>query len=308
MQKYIVIDIKSAKFPLPNGKNPDDYISSHQGDGTVKERTLDQCVAIPEKETDLITKHQVSAMLHVMLNARPVSYVHGSSYKSCEVIDKLADKALVKANNCFCYKTSKGNNAVYAEFTQSNKSHWNSKKKGVVTFDEDGNVYDGKFTWDAFKRHYYYGKDARKYTETMSFLKNICDDHSMFDKYEFIDFIKKLAEDDSKKVELIKYFGSLDGGTPVVKIINGEKTDAGFEGSPGTNYNLAAQTNVRGVKRKVTLDATILVPVSDEMANDFIHGKRYATFGDGGFAYLKEVKLYDEDELIDDENFIYINN
>lgn len=315
--KYAVIEIKSAKFVVlcknktKNKIKPDDYVCHHGR--SPEQRTKEQCVDIPEVETDLITKHQVSGMLHAMLGSRPVSYIHGSLYSSSNVIDELANNSLIKVNNKFCYKIN-GIPNVFREITQSRKSHYDSNKPDLVTISESGEVFNGKLTWWDMKKRFMiktHKKYGNMYDYIMNFLHSICKDESLFNNHNIIDFFKIITKDPEVKEKALAFFEDEDfgvkkGGLNFINMINGVKGTIGFEGSNKSNGNLAAKTITKGIKTKISLDATILVPVTNDVARTFVTSKRFATFGDDGVAIFRGIESYNEDDLIYEENFIKI--
>lgn len=313
--KYAIIEIKSAKFVCD--KNPDDYIFHHQ-DYIPRKRTEDQNVTIPEKETDLITKHQVSAMLHAMLGSRPVSYIHGSLYSSSDEINELANNSLIRADNTFCYvqSTQKGDiNRVVSELTQSRKSHYRSRKKSK-TLCENGDILNGKFTWDSMKRRLMFKthkNGENMYTYIMNYFHSVCPDETLFEKHELVDFLRILSQDEVIKNKLITFFNDdiKQPKTAFISILTGIPCSEGLEGDVNgnwnsTEYNLAAQTLTKSIKRKITLDATIMIPVTNDVARTFVTSKRFATFGDNGVAILKGIESHNEDDLIYKKGFTNI--
>jgi len=313
--KYIYIKFNSAKFvtcPVKSngeintaGISDDRYFDMRTQ--SVVKRTMERSEGFHDPYK-YITAHQVSGMLHMLLGCRPVSYIRGSLYKSCPYIDEMAKATYVHLDTSHTYVDKSGQVRSHIEINQSQKSAQDSHDKSIYTYAANGEKYGGDITWATLERKYMLRKDKggevdkSSYETIMEFFASICDFDTLRCKYQLIDFLHLMGENEDQKQKCIKFFQDHQM-TPLIHVINhnvdGPTMAFNFNTTTG---NLAARTNTHGIIYKTTLRGMFAVPVSDDDVTNFFDGIRMASFGDGGCAeFVLTSDGYRSEDDSDDE-------
>ena len=146
-------------------------------------------------------------------------------------------------------------------------------------------------------------------------LKNVKKNYSLID---LIILLRDNYEDFSQQ------FNNINDISPLIKILNKNPGNGSFNQIESmSSSNLAGLGNVNAPTPKVSVNATIILFMDDEDAENLLNGKRYATILDNGFIYIannednniinsvRDFNVVDDiDEYIEDyldEGFVKIN-
>lgn len=268
MNKYLILNFKDAKLfrkdRVSENKKCKD-ISFTPYNSTFKKRNNIEPFIEP------ITVHQISNMLHVLFNERPVPSNRKVFYKRNETYFNIAQKSYLKINTPTFYNKSLNKNVYQGEFIQTKKAVWDSV------------VQKPPYNWELVKQYFW------RYSEFEEFI-NYANDffgYNVLSKPYY--YMRNLAknktlnelEDFFKKIKSIGKYGGLCDN------LNPKNKDNNFF----VKQNVSARTTVNGVDKYASLRGQIIVPVSDEMINILdTHSKGFATLLDGGFVWIDSIK------------------
>lgn len=271
---------------------------------------------------NLIHFNHISNMLHVMLGSRPVSSRYGEKRKRSSYIDNIVSNGLLRYDNIVRvpYETKDGEKRVCYndEFTQGKKPFINSNRKNIGVCASNGETCQSYLTWSKLKEKSLYSENYNTVTQLLLEFGQFIGIKDIQKEYTLLDVLIKMRDykDWCSKILEIKNIGVITdflGLTNTQSILN-SLSNGSF--SP----NRAALSNMNSVTPKVSIDATIVLFLTDEDAINLLNGKTFATILDGGYATIKgnpknvrDLPYIDDDEIdsfIDDyldENFIKIN-
>ena len=283
MNNYLLLKFKSARLFRKSGKNNKNLRTkdfSFNLDGSYSKR--DELPSFVEP----ITVHQISNMLHVLFNERPVSTLKGSLYNKNEYLFEKAKDSFMKIETP---KYKKFENEDYpTEIIQTKKAVWNSFNPSIVLDWEIVRRYiDDKDKFDTFVSNL---NTCFKFNPTSIPFNKLIDLVSGLEieiRIALYASIKELKGCDS----LIYCFGRYDKGNfaapDLSKLTN--KT-----------INCSAKTINNGIENVYVLSGEIVVPVSDDDLNILKnYSKGYANILDGGFVWIEKIipsKNFNNDE------------
>ena len=250
-----MLDFKNASL-IRCHKGTKDKIIDPVGDQYKTDRSVDMEFVEP------ITVQQISNMLHVLFGERPKPMNRRTVYNRMDYLFEKAKESYLKINN---YKDSDGN--FQSEAFQTNKSSWNAWQ--TTSFMNWNRVH--KLLEDYYELFLNTVKDVFNDTpETIT----------------FVNVAKKIKEsDDQRLVDMFSILNS-KGKTPLHGWIYGEGTQ-----KSEINKNIRTQiTVIKGVDRKINLNGSIIVPVTDEDIQKIKSSKGCATLLDGGAVFIKGLK------------------
>lgn len=221
-----------------------------------------------------ITVHQISNMIHVLFNERPVPSLRYCAYDRNEY---YFDKALNSYLKIDTPKISNDNSNYYSETTQVRKAVWNSWNPAITPNWELVRLYiDSKEKFDSF-------------IDKVNLLLNI--DSLSLSFLEVIGKIDKLQKND--RLSLYNHITNLKEISGLIYCLGFYK-DNEFEepkySSITAKLNRSARTINFGVEKVVMLSGQIIVPVSDDDIIKLRKSKGCATILDGGLVYIDSVK------------------
>jgi len=255
MSKYLVLKFKNAKL-FRNTKDTSDYVLDMYGR---RKRYGDAQFVEP------ITVYQISNVIHVLFNERPVPSHREVFYSK---IDKLFDKALnsyLKINNPKILNKDTNVEEYITEIISKKKSVFNSYPKTV------------NINWEIIKQ----------YVEIENFdwlLKSFTDITNLNPlDYTAEDFREILSKFDISELTLELRKKSLTALSDYIK----DKSKSSY-----LVRKLNTLININNsIDYVINLNGEILVPVTDEDL-DFIaeNSKGMCTILDGGFVYISGIK------------------
>lgn len=268
--------------------------------------------------------HIINA-LHVMLGARPVSFKYGDRNRLSNKIVNIVENGIIRYDNVYkgeiTCKNGDTKTVFNNEFTQGKKIAGNSNRQGLLTTATNGETYNFLFTWSSLNKKMYYSPQYKEvYNNIINFsekkgLKNVKKNYSLID---LIILLRDNYEDFSQQ------FNNINDISPLIKILNKNPGNGSFNQIESmSSSNLAGLGNVNAPTPKVSVNATIILFMDDEDAENLLSGKRYATILDNGFIYIannednniinnvRDFNVVDDiDEYIEDyldEGFVKIN-
>lgn len=315
MQKYAIITIKNARFFLKLEKEI--------------ERSIDNIPVMfsttPIKETDFITKHELGGLLYHLTNRKPIPFRYKDYWKQsgqedeprmrCDKIENILKDCLIKNDNYFIHYNGNGRWYYHTEFMRMTPNEDKFSYPKITTYLSDGTELTGSFTWQKV-RNFLVTQEKELRDDFMNKLSEVVGGsealEAMKKKYEFADFLLEVSKDKKVKKELEVLFGKyskIPKSFGFLLDLETAKKKAGSMFSfnkPGltsyvihTHYNLC-KTSMKNV---VYLDATILVPIDNDLEKELLEGPHFGTFGDSGVAEVIGV-----DYNVDTTDFVQIYN
>lgn len=275
--KYLVLKFRNAKL-FRNRKDGSckDYVSDIKIKEGYRKRMDKSKGKFEEQFVEPITVHQISNLLHVLFNERPVP-----SHRDCfyPKIDHLYNKA---KDSYLRYVDSVGNEGIVKGF--------NSKKNEEYFITETIKV--SKAVWNSWNPNPYINWDIIK--QYLGSQENI---DWFFNEIIDLLSVNPLAYD----VEIIrmslltKDLTRLFKGLETIKRSGLISYIMNKNGSEMTSNNKRISLTVNGGIEKVTiLNGEILVPVDDNDIEKLKSSKGCATILDGGYVWIESLKNSDE--------------
>lgn len=230
-----------------------------------------------------ITVHQISNMLHVLFNERPVPSLRHCIYPRNAY---YFDKALESYLKIDTPKISNDNTNYYYETTQVKKAVWNSWNPEVMP------------NWELVKQ---YVDNTEKFNLFVAKLNELLNINSL--SLSFFEIINEVGKmDNEKRIHLDDYVTNLQSMSGIIYCL-GEYRDNKFK-APNYKCNISnksnssARTVTSGLEKVIMLSGQIIVPVSDDDIIKLKKSKGCATILDGGLVYIDSIK---------DENYISVS-
>jgi hypothetical protein len=272
MSKYLILNFKNAKLfrkfdKEKKNRKCDDFVSDGLG-GYISRDYLPAFV-------EPITVHQVSNMLHVMFNERPVPSLRNSFYNKNEYYFEKAQNSYLKidtpkiSKNDYYYEKMHVKKAVPNSWNPSIPSNWEIVRKYIDNED--------KFRIFVKKLNQILGVDD---SESVPFLKirnlvqNLPQDKRL-DLYNTISTLRDITG-------LNDYFGTYIGSGIFKKPVECAIT---------RKLNKTARMVNSGLESVIVLSGQIIVPVSqDDVERLRTVSKGCATILDGGLVTIDSLK------------------
>ena len=269
MNNYLILNFKDAKLFRQIGKNGVNYVSKdYIFTNTVKniKRHLVPYFVEP------ITVHQISNMLHVLFNERPVPSLRMSLYSRNDYYFQMALNSYLKI------ATPKDDfDGYYRETMQTTKAMWNSwAKSPEITWELVNNYINDTDKFNAFvgKVSELLGTNAINipYTVIIKSVRELPADK----RVELFDFIEEQGDNSGL------YYAFGINRNALVKPDKSKLTSA---------PNRCARTINKGVDVAVKLSGQIIIPVSeDDIIKLKTKSKGCATLLDGGLVWIDSIK------------------
>lgn len=265
--------------------------------------------SINDMDNIIHVNHIVNA-LHVMLGARPVSFKYGDKNQLSKKIINIVENGIIRFDNVFkgdsTFKNGESKTIFYNEFTQGKKSARDSNRNGLLTISSNGEEYNFVFTWSSLRKKTYNSPNYLTVYNTIIDFANKMGIKNVEKEYTLIDFIILLRDnhpDFSNKINEIKEI------SPIKDILNKIPSNGGFNSIKSPN--LAGLGNVNAPTPKVSINATIILFMEDDDAENLLNGKRCATILDNGFITISNEfnNVRDFDIVTDIDEYIeyYLN-
>lgn len=305
--RQVIIEIKSAKVvntsSFGNMKTVDKHGKPIQNSNNFEE---------------LIHFNHISNMLHVMMGSRPSSSRYNETYKKSSYLEDIVKNGLIRYDNAI--KISYENNGdiknLYNnEFTQGKKPFNNSNRSCLITA-SNGEKCGSYITWQKINERSLYNEQYKDLIKLLNEFGSFINSKNVQKDYYLLDLLIEIR----KYPDWIEKIKSIKNISPITNFITFKNhnsiTDIGENNSP----NRAALSNINAVTPKVSVDATVILFLNDEDAQNLLHAKGIASFLDGGYAKIKNnpqsIKdlTYIDDSMLEDvveelknSNFININ-
>ena len=299
--RRVILKIKSAK--IVNTK--------YKADMSTVGRVKTGPTQIINDMDNLIHFNHISNALHVMLGDRPVSSRYPNERKRSDYIDNIIKSGLLRYDNITKYDyTTKSGDVICRyvnEYTQGNKPFFNSNRKGMVARASNGEVALSYLTWSKIKEKSMFSPQYSDVINVMNeFSKHIgCD---IKQEYSFIDALVLMRD----YPEYVLMMNSIDLITPVTAFLNKTGGGSGLTNiSKHNSPNRAAVLNTSAQTPKISVDATLILYMSDDDTNMLLNSKGTATILDGG--YIK-IMSHDTNDVLDDtfpntvQDFAYVSD
>ncbi|MFW6272242.1 MAG: hypothetical protein ACOC2U_00465 [bacterium] len=275
MNKYLILNFKDAKLfrkdRVSDNKRCKDISFTSYNSKIQKRKDIEPFV-------EPITVHQISNMLHVLFNERPVPSHRKVLYERNDVYFNAALNSYIKIDTPKFYNKSIDKDVYHFEFIQTNKALHNAWSMMVT------------LNWKMVEE---YMDSSDKFNTFVSELnKQLGFDSKSKPFNNIIKDVQNLS--DHNRLELYEVISNL-GGCGALIYVFGQYKNGKFEDSkPSTlssTPNRMARTTVNGVDEYASLWGKIIVPVTDEMIRTLENNsKGNATLLDGGFVWIDSIK------------------
>lgn len=305
---------KPKKSPYKSGK----YRENIDRDGNA-------CESVNDMDDIIHINHIVNA-LHVMMGARPVSFKYGDVTKLSPKLINIVENGILRYDNIFKGKIKYNDENIktvfYNEFTQGKKAAYNSNRNGLTTVASNGEIMYANFNWSSIEKLSFYNSNYKEVLDIINEYANFINCQNIRKQYTLLDVFVKIKYENPEWIE--KFQAKHLKISPIINFL----VDTGKKAGDGYNamgsLNLAGLGNVNAPIPKVSVDATIILFMEDEDAEQLLNGKRYASILDNGFIYIantndgkvidsiRDFSVVDDiDEYVEDyldEGFVKINN
>jgi len=234
-----------------------------------------------------ITSYQISNIIHVLFNERPVSTIRTSLYKPNERLVKIANDSYLKINNHKRINKKSGEEYFIREVIQTDKAKFNSTSPVPTS------------NWEYIRR--YFG-DSELFDEFKNKLNDIlnCD----ISKKPITKIKNMLVGVDVSELHL---WLKDNGKTAVYDYIIKNTASLNAPDISSKTKNVLDSSNlnvVSGLSTKINLNGEIVIPLNDVDYNYIKDESRgIAKLLDGGLVYIDSIK-----QTFNDEGFIKVSN
>ena len=235
---------------------------------------------------NLIHQNHISNMLHLMMDERPVSSKRPNGHSRIPHIDDIASNGLIRINNVYRFDKVSKDGKPYVKYNNSinigKKATRNPNRKNCVTFASNGEVMGDYITWAYLKRA---ATHKERYQEAI----NVLNQFRVFlgKQLSVVDLLVEIRNYPEWKEKLF----AIKDITPLTKFVNKDYQSSGF--NKVKYYNKAGLATINGVYYTISIDADVILFVSDEDAIRLLNGKRNAGILESGVATL----ITDNDSL-----------
>lgn len=289
MSKYLILNFRDAKLFRKFNKDKinrkcKDY-SLDVVTGTYKSRDFLPSFVEP------ITVHQVSNMLHVLFNERPVPSLRRCFYPRVDRYFEMAQNSLLKISTPMINKDGED---YYYETFHVKKGVWNSWNPTPYV------------NWKVIQR---FIDDDEKLNVIINKLNEVLEvDAGSMSFLNVRELVGNLTL--GKRLDLYDVILNLNGITALIDYFGSYKGDGTFNNPVDCSVTrkcdkMAYLVNM-GLETAITLSGQIIVPVSEEdIARLKTISKGCATILDGGLVWIDSVK---DGSIISDEGFIKVSD
>lgn len=283
MNKYILLNFRNAKLFRKFDKNQNnlstkDKLFSPNGKNDARDRNYFPSFIEP------ITVYQISNMLHVLFNERPVPTLREDStiYKIINHYFKMANNSYIKIDTPK-YKIY-GKMDYYSETTQTKKTVWNAWNKNVSINWKILEEYIGDklmFSNLIEKLNNLLNIDCKSipFIKVRDIIRNQLDSNKLKELYDFIC-------DNLKGRNGLTYFFGIDSLGNLKKAEDSKIID---------NVERSGRTINSGIETVIKLDGQIIVPVNDDDISKLEnYSKGFANILDGGLVWIDSIKYEDD--------------
>ena len=278
MNKYLILKFENAKL-FRNTFKCKDFVFDIYGQ---KNRSEQQQFIEP------ITVHQVSNMLHVLFNERPVPTFRPSLYGRVEHYFEMAQESFIRIDSVKRFNKSKNEDVFITEVISTKKAVSNSYNPNPT------------ITWEIVKQ--YCENDFNEILKLITIIIGSDPLKLTFDDVRNILFNSDIEElmDRLKKLKLSGLANYID---------KNKKTKEGKPVNPDscktelTKKSSTALINNNGIDNVIVLSGEIIVPVTDDDLARLSESDGCATILDGGMVWIEDVKT---DNEISDHGFIKV--
>ena len=269
---------------------------------------------------NLIHFNHISNMFHVMMGSRPVSSRYDTKRKRSQYLDEIVRKGLIHYDNStsVVYTTKSGEERICYnnEFTQGNKPFVDSNRKSISVTASNGEVSESYLTWAKLSER---SKESDGCKEVLKILNDFGIANGIENirkEYSLLDALIKVRDYDEWYNKLLK----VNGVGPIISFLKREPSSGFNNQNNHFSYNRASLVNMNAVTPKVSVDATVVLYLTDEDAENLLNAKSIATILDNGYAEIegnpqtvKDFPFIDNNDIDDDiewhleENYVKIS-
>lgn len=270
LNNYLILDFQNAKlFRKFDKKNVNRKCGDFVFDGIKSYKSRDFYPAFIEP----ITVHQISNMLHVLFNERPVPSLRNVLYQRNDYYFEKALESYLKIDNL-----KNHNDDYYFETNHVKKAVWNSWNPSVPT------------NWEIVRR---YIDDVEKLRVFVNKLNEVLDEKT--ESLAFSAIRNKVIQlPKPKRLDLyntIKELKSIDGIIYYFGRYVNQKFDKPDNAKLTTKRNKTAKMVNTGLESAVLLSGKILVPVNNQDIEILRNNsKGFATILDDGLVFIDSIK------------------
>lgn len=257
MNKFLILKFRNAKL-FRNSPKCGDYVFDVTGQ---RKRAGQQQFVEP------ITVYQISNLIHVLFNERPVPSFRKSFITNIDHYFDMAQKSYIKVNGIKRFNKTKNEEQYVKEFLSTKKSVYNSYNPNPI------------INWEVVKQ--YCEENFNDINTLMEQILGFKPQDLPFDKVRLILQTKDITEltnslKEKKLTGLANYLLNDKCASEMIKKVS------------------SSLINNNGVDSVVILNGEIIVPVSDEDLIKLSNSKGTATILDGGFVWIDSIKTENE--------------
>ena len=313
--RKIVLTVSSAKVVNTNNKG-------NCRKTIVRNGSLEEC--LNDMDNIIHVNHIVNA-LHVMFGARPVSFKYGNRNKLSQKITNIVENGIIRYDNVYKGEVTSKNGdkkTIFCnEFTQGKKAVYNSNRNNLLTTAFNDEKMYANFTWSSLYKSSLLKNSYKKVLDIINDYAKFINCDNITKEYTLIDVLAKIKHENPDWIERFK--DKTIEISPIMNFLIDSDKKPGDSFNSIKSPNLAGLGNMNAVTPKVSVNATIILFMNDEDAENLLRGKRYATILDNGFIYIannednniinniREFTVVDSvDDYIEDyldEGFVKIN-
>lgn len=280
MNNYLLLKFKTARlfrqFDIDKKTGKKINKKSDNRSFILLKNSLVHCNELPAF-VEPITVHQVSNMIHVLFNERPVSTIRGSFYGKNEYLFEKARNSYLKINTPKYFNQFDIEDYI-KEISQTKKSVGNSWKPIIKSLN-----------WEMVRR---YVNNIDKFNIFIDGLNKYLNVNTFI--IPFNDVVKMVVKlDNQTRLSLYDFIKELDGCDKLTYAF-GRYNNGVFESpkfsSITSSANRGGITINNGIENVYVFDGEIVIPVSDD---DIVrikkYSKGYANILDGGFVWINKI-------------------
>ena len=251
---------------------------------------------------------------------------HTHSYKNVFVgIFLPVEICIIRYDNVYkgevTFKNGDKKTIFCNEFTQGKKAVYNSNRNNLLTTAFNDEKMYANFTWSSLYKSSLLKNSYKKVLDIINDYAKFINCDNITKEYTLIDVLAKIKHENPDWIERFK--DKTIEISPIMNFLIDSDKKPGDSFNSINSPNLAGLGNMNAVTPKVSVNATIILFMNDEDAENLLRGKRYATILDNGFIYIannednniinniREFTVVDNvDDYIEDyldEGFVKIN-
>lgn len=269
MKEFMLLRFQDAVLFRNNIKTKDKLFLGPKDKGEPRK-------GFPQFESYL-THHQISNVLHVLFNERPVPFFGACVYKKQERLVEKAKNSFLKLN-VSTWVTKEGKQKNVTEFYQTRKPFYNSNAK------------INHLTWDLIQQHL--SEHYEPFVEMLKIATNHPNPRGL--SVEEVPVVFQKSDKHKEKEALLDYLKDRKNGKTGVFHWLREESEL-YKNKP---LEMAKDTIAKGLrlvvgsgidKTTIRLSGTLIVPLDEEDKEILKNSSGVATVLDGGLVWIEQV-------------------